>query len=167
MKSASGGLSMKPVYLLLPIAALLVLLALLAGRRGGTSEPGGFTTPEDCVLAHAEACRYADVTAYLDCLTGPLLDQARQLEQSGELPGVLRRTLAGVKSFVLVGPAAVEADSAIVEADLVRPEGTRRSRFRLRQTAFGWRIVAIDAPRDIHAPVRYGTHVSDAGASGE
>jgi hypothetical protein len=132
----------------------------LAGRRPGA--PGAaatFATPEECVLAYAEACKDGDVTAYLGCVTGPLLDEARRLDRAGQLPPALRRSLAGVKSWVVADAAAVEADSATVEVDVVRPEGTRRIRFRLRASP-GWRIAGIDPPREVPTPVRYGTPVS-------
>jgi hypothetical protein len=150
---------MKPSRRLIPVAALVILVAVVAGRRPGTRYVG-FATPEDCVTAHAQACKDGDVPAYLACLSGPLLDEARRLAQAGTLPAALRRSLAGVKSWVLAGSAAAEGDSATAEVDLVRPEGTRRVRFRLARTPAGWRIVAVDAPRDLPTPVRYGTHVS-------
>jgi hypothetical protein len=152
---------MKPVRLLIPVAALLVLLAALAGRRSRTPGPARFATPEDCVVAHAEACKSGDVAAYLDCLTGPLLDEARRLNDTGDLAAAMRRSLLGVRSWVLAAPAAVEGDSATLDVDLARPDGTRRSRFRLQRISAGWRIVAIDPPRDVPVPVRHGTHVSE------
>jgi hypothetical protein len=151
---------MKRLRLLLPAAALLALLALLAAGRWATPRPAGFDTPEECVVAHAEACKAGDAAAYLACLTGPLLDEARRQDEAGELPAVLGRSLLGVKSWVLVAPAAVEGDSATVEVDLARTEDARRTRFRLRRTGAGWRIAGIGGPRDVPLPVRPGTHVS-------
>jgi hypothetical protein len=118
------------------------------------------------VAACAEASRDGDVPAYLDCLAGPLLDEARRRADAGELPEALRRSMAGVRSWV-AAEAVVEADSATVDVDVVRPEGTRRIRYRLRRTSGGYHIVAIDAPRDVPTRVRFGTHVSDTSAGGE
>jgi hypothetical protein len=62
----------------------------------------------------------------------------------------------------VAAPPAVEADSATVEVDAVRREGTRRIRFTLLHARpGGWRIVRVDAPRDVPTPVRYGTPVSE------
>ena len=151
---------MKPLRLLIP-TALLILLLVLAGRRSGP--PGAAATsaaPEDCVLAYAQACKEGDVPAYLGCLAGPLFDEAQRLARAGQLPAALRRSLAGVKSWVVAAPAAVEADSATVAVDVVRPGGTQRIGFRLHRASAGWRIVGLDAPRAVPTPVRYGTHVS-------
>ena len=77
---------MKPWRLLIPVAALLLLLGVFLGRRAGTHGRPGFATPEDCVLAHAVACKEGDSAAYLDCLAGPLLEEARRLEQTARCP---------------------------------------------------------------------------------
>jgi hypothetical protein len=152
---------MKPLRVLLLPAALLALLAALARWPWAAPVPARFAAPEDCVVAHAEACKAGDGAACLDCLAGVALEEARRLDAAGELPAALRRSLLGIKSWVLAAPAAVAGDAATLDVDLARQDGTRRTRFHLRQTAAGWRIVAIDPPRDVPVPIPHGTHVKD------
>jgi hypothetical protein len=153
---------MKRLPLLIPAALVVVFVVLAARRSVPPATAATFATPEDCVEAYREACKEGNVPAYLDCLAGPLLDEARRLAAAGELPAALRRSLAGVKSWVVAAPPTIEADSATVEVDAVRLEGTRRIRFSLAHARpTGWRIVRVDAPRDVPTPVRYGTHVSE------
>jgi hypothetical protein len=142
------------------LAVLLAVGALVVWRLGRRSAPG-HATPAGCVEAYAEACKEGDVAGYLRCLGGPLhAEGQRQAASPGKLAEQLRHSMTDVKSWVQVGEVEVVGGSARVEADVVRPEGTRRVRFRLERSATGWLIAAVDAPQDVPTPIRFGTHVS-------
>jgi hypothetical protein len=68
--------------------------------------------------------------------------------------------MADVKSWTQVGAAAVAGSTAEVEVDEVRPDRTRRIRFRLEQSGDGWLITQIEAPKDMPATIPYGTPIT-------
>jgi hypothetical protein len=140
--------------LLAALAAGLAVVVLSRIPRG----PAGFATPAECVEAYAEASKNSDVDRYLACLAEPLRSEARHIGPE-KLAETLRREMAEVKGWAQQ-PAAEPGDgAATIEVDEIRPAGTRRLRFRLTRTGGGWLIAAVEPPRDVSTPVRYGTRV--------
>jgi hypothetical protein len=151
---------MTRLRLLALLGGAVAVLVLLAVRRPGRQPPSTFATPEDCVQAYAEACQEGDVAGYRRCLAEDLRAGSER-QDAGKLAMLLRASMAGVKSWVQAGPS-IEGDEAQVDVDVVRPEGTRRIRFHLARSSAGWLIKAVEAPRDVPTPIRFGTHVSAA-----
>lgn len=144
---------------LLAGALVSAILVVVLVRWLGPASSSGFATPQECVEAYREACLSGDVAEYRRCLTA-----ARRAESErrppDKLADELRSSMAGVKSWVQNGEAEEEA-GALVEVDVVRPEGTQRIGFHLQRGPGGWLIDRVDAPRDVTTPVRHGTHVSE------
>ncbi|HTU19462.1 MAG TPA: hypothetical protein VMG10_15485 [Gemmataceae bacterium] len=144
---------MKPLRLL--ILLVVVGIALLGirfwPRRTATT---GAATPAQCLDAYYESLQSGDVDKYLRCLDEPYREDVgrRSFEAA-------RRDVKDVKNLVQkAGPA--ESGSPLW-VDEVRAAGVRRLRYHLRQNGRGWVIAAIDPPREIATPIRYGTHVGD------
>jgi len=145
---------------------LVIILLLATGLLGSallfsrSSSQGGFATPGECVEAYGEALKAGDVDKYLNCLGEPARGQVAGRAES------LRRDAAGLVAWVQIGEPRVEESVASVEVDEVRKDATRRTRFRLEHSSHGWLIVDIEPVKEAPAPIRHGTHVSEAPESG-
>ena len=147
---------MKRRRLVLLLVVGLGLAALLV--YGPPRRPTGFATPADCLDAYRDASKDGDMARYLRCLGEPLRsEQQRTLDSDA-----LRRRLEDVKGWTRLEPVIQEL-SAYVDVDQVRTSGTARVRFHLQRVdqGQGWLIVRVDAPKEVPAPVPYGTHVSE------
>jgi hypothetical protein len=140
------------------LGVALVLL-LRAPRSSGSPR---FATPEDCIQAYAEACKDGNVPTYLGCLAEPLRSQ--RLQRAGGkalLAEALRLSMADVKSWTQVGPAAIDRTTARVEVEAVGAASTQRIRFRLERSGEGWLIVAVEPPRKAPTTFRFGAPATD------
>jgi hypothetical protein len=152
---------MKPLRAVILVAATLCLLAAAVfwSQRTGTACAA---TPAECLDQYYEAGRAGDVRRYLSFLAEPYRSQVRQRYADDDtLSAALRRDMKDVKSWVQIAGPVEEESSARVEVDEVRATGTRRLRFHLLQAGSGWLIVAVDPPRDMPTPIRYGTPVGE------
>ena len=145
---------MKRRGVLLLAAAILGLAALLRFWPGRPL--GEFATPAACLDAFRDACKDGDLNRYLSCLGEPL-----RSEKAGSLRRAdLLAEMEGVTGWTRLEPIVAGA-SARVDVDEVKSARTYRRRFRLEQTPRGWLIVAVEPPREVPTPVRYGTHISE------
>jgi hypothetical protein len=139
------------VFLLVLSLGLAALIVSELPRR-----PSGFATPADCLDAYRDASKDGDVARYLSCLGEPLRsEKERALNRAN-----LLRTMEDIKGWTRLDPV-VSQSAAYVDVDQVRTSGTARVRIHLQRYGGGWLIVSVDAPKDVPAPVRYGTHVSE------
>lgn len=146
----------------LRLLSMVVTMALLAlALYWSPRRQAGFASPAECVAAFGEAYKDGDAERYLNCLAEPLRSQVRrQYADMRELSQSLHRESKDTVSWAQTA-GGNEGRRAFVEVDEVRPSGTRRLRFRLERDRGGWRIAAIETPRDIPTAIPYGTHVKD------
>jgi hypothetical protein len=140
------------------VILVAVTLGLLAGAFFWSRHTATKTaaTPAECLDNYYEACRSGDVEQYLNCLGGPYRSQAgsRSFDDA-------RRDLRDVKNWVQLAGPVEEGSSVWVDIDEVRAASTRRVRYHLQQAGTGWVIVAVDPPREVPSPIRYGTRVGE------
>jgi hypothetical protein len=147
---------MKRLRMVVLLAVTLSLLAavLIWSRRTATARA---TTPAECLDDYYESLRSGDIDKYRGSLGEPYRARAEQRSFAAAC-----REVEDVKDLVQL-PGPVEQGASLwVDVDEVRTSGVRRLRYHLRSEGTGWVIVGIDPPREIAAPIRYGTPVGDA-----
>jgi hypothetical protein len=141
---------------------LLILIAVVGIALVGVrfwphrTPPPGAATPADCLDTYYESLQSGDVENYLRCLDEPYRQEVGQ--RSFE---ATRRDVKDVKNLVQITGPTESGSPLWVDVDEVRAAGIRRLRYHLRRDDRGWVIAAIDPPREISAPIRYGTPVGD------
>jgi hypothetical protein len=141
------------VPIVLAVSLLLLGGVLFWSRRTATTRAA---TPAECLDNYYESLQSGDVEKYQSCLDDRSRAQAGQRSFEDA-----RRDAKDVKNLVQVAGPAEGGSSQWVDVDEVRAAGVRRLRYHLRQDGRGWVIAAIDPPRDMAAPIRYGTHVGE------
>jgi hypothetical protein len=141
------------VMVLLALTLSLLAVVLFWSRRTSTARA---PTPAECLDDYYESLRRGDIDKYRSCLGEPYRTRAEQRSFAA-----IRRDVEDVKDLVQL-PGPIEQGSPLwVDVDEVRAGSVRRLRYHLRSHDSGWVIVGIDPPREISAPVRYGTPVGD------
>ncbi|HTU90837.1 MAG TPA: hypothetical protein VMF69_12230 [Gemmataceae bacterium] len=141
---------------------ILILLAVasiaLVGVRfwPGRAAKAGAATPEECVENYYESLQSGDVDKYLSCL-----GEAYRAEVGRRFFDAACRDVKDMKGFVQRAGPAENGSPLWVDVEELRAAGTRRLRYHLHQDDGNWVISAIDPPREITSPIRYGTPVSD------
>jgi hypothetical protein len=146
---------MKRLRLLILIAVVGIALVGVRFWPHRTTPPGA-ATPADCLDTYYESLQSGDVENYLRCLDEPYRQEVGQ--RSFE---ATRRDVKDVKNLVQITGPTESGSPLWVDVDEVRAAGIRRLRYHLRRDDRGWVIAAIDPPREISAPIRYGTPVGD------
>lgn len=146
---------MKRLRLLILLAVVGIALVGVRFWPHRTATPGA-ATPADCLDAYYEFLQSGDVEKYLRCLDEPYRQEVGQ--RSFE---AARRDVKDVKNLVQIAGPAESGSPLWVDVDEVRAAGVRRLRYHLRRLDRGWVIAAIDPPREMPTPIRYGTHVGD------
>lgn len=147
------------------VAVALVLLGLglafQSDRSPPTGEsPEGYSTPEACVQAYAEALKDGDVARYQETLAEPLRSKSQKSGATREdLSETLQQQMSGVVNWVQVGDPTMEESTALVEVDVDRREQRQRLRFHLRRDESGWRITQIERTHQERPSIRPGTPV--------
>ena len=146
---------MKPLRLLV---LLTVVGIALVGIRfwPGRMATKGAATPAECLDSYYESLQSGDVDKYLRCLDEPYREEVGQRSFDSA-----RRDVKDVRNLVQIAGPAETGSPLWVDVDEVRAAGVRRLRYHLRQHERGWVIAAIDPPREMPTPIRYGTPIGD------
>ncbi len=139
--------------ILLVVAVCLLASVYWWSRR---SSPRGTERPEQCLDDYYESLQSGERDKWRRCLDEPL--RARMEQHDFD---IARRELKDVKNLVQIAGPAESETVRWVDVDEVRPAGVRRLRYHLRRDSRGWIIAAIDPPREISSPTRYGAPVGD------
>lgn len=141
-------------FALLSAATLTLFAVVLLTSRRTARKPAA--TPAECLDNYYESLRSGDVDKYLHCLGEPYRSRAGR-----DSFDAARRTIKDVKNRVQVTAPVEEGSSLWLDVDEVGAADKRRLRYHLRQVDSAWVIVAIDPPRQMSTPIRYGTRVGD------
>ncbi len=148
------------------VAATVTVLLLGAALVGMSLQSRGRGTdnPEACLERMFDAMRAGDAAAYLDCFAGELraeLERSARAEAPARFADYLRQTAEPIR-----GRAVLQHKTQSPAPDLVRLVVDRvyaKGRpweyqgYRLRRSADGWKIYAMDAVEPHEPPVPYGT----------
>lgn len=141
------------MVVLLAVTLSLLAAALFWARRTTTARAA---TPAECLDDYYESLRSGNIEKYQECFGEAY--RARLAQRSF---AAACREMDDVKDLVQLPGPAETGGPLWVDVDEVRTSGVRRLRYHLRSQGSGWVIVAIDPPREIAAPIRYGTRVGD------
>ena len=141
------------VLILLVVVGIALVGVRFWPRRTATT---GAATPADCLDTYYESLQSGDVDKYLRCF-----DESYRQDVGQRSFEAARHDVKDVKNLVQIAGPAENGSPLWVDVDEVRTAGVRRLRYHLRQNGRGWVIAAIDPPREMPTPIRYGTHVGD------
>ena len=152
------------------LATVLILvgaLVLVAAKRGGWRpasiiQPSAPVTPQDTVYRMMDAARDGDVSAYLECYTGPMEGSLRQIVKekgTNSLADYIRRFNSAVNGVALQEPQTVADNEVRLRAEFVYSDRNEAQVYYLQRVTGKWRIARQENAEGIKAVVPYGTPV--------
>ncbi len=153
--------------------ATLVLLgaALTLGRRAPTPQSDSTaSSPDECIEQMFDAAKRGDVTAYLDCFTGPERERLER-ELAGQPKKAFARSLVEAVT-TLKGRAVFETDTSesgdtrtLLTVDRVYATRTERQTYHLVPESDAWRINSVQTATAFQPYKPYGTPVYEPAES--
>jgi hypothetical protein len=122
------------------------------------------STPEDGIYVMLDAARDGNIQAYLDCYSGNLLDNLKQLlDESGKdgFTKYLHATNSRIQGVAITAPEQVAADEVKLRVDYVYADRTEAQTVYLRKDSRRWKIYRTDAVQPRKTLVPFGATVSD------
>jgi hypothetical protein len=153
--------------------ATLVLLgtALVLGRRAPSPQVDSIaSSPEECIERMFDAAKRGDVTAYLDCFTGPEKERLER-ELTGQPKEIFAHSLVEAVT-TLKGRAVFETDTGesgdtrtLLTVDRVYASRTERQTYHLVPESDTWRIYSVETATAFQPHKPYGTPVYEPAES--
>jgi hypothetical protein len=134
----------------------------LAAESASSREPAAILSADIARFLQAESA--GDLTAYRECVTGPLRDQfeARLKQESpSSVADSLRQGLENLKGQVTTDTRLDGSDAAAITLELIFADHHELRRLELRRVGERWKISTSETVRSFAPPVRYGTPVGE------
>jgi len=151
------------------VVILLFVLAIVAVKRGSwqaraasLTRSAPAVTPQDTVYRMMDAARDGDVRKYLDCYTGSMQTNLRQIvAEKGEaaLASYIRKFNSAVKGVAIQEPQGAHGTDVKLRVEFVYQDRNEVQTYYLEHAGTDWRIARQENSEGVKTLVPYGTRV--------